>query len=120
MKANAEKHRLVRESPFKPVDVVLVKRDGHVGKFSSPFDPRPLKVVEVRSLMITAERGSQRVVRNSSRFAILRGSHVGSDDPDMLNDDDVLPVNNRGNAPAPRRNPFRNQAPPRYLRDYYR
>ena len=84
MKANAEKCKSFRKSKLKPGDLVLVKRDGHVGKFSSPFDPRPLKVVEVRGSMIIAQRGSQRVVRNSSYFTILQGSHVANADPDEL------------------------------------
>ena len=44
MKANAEKCKSFCKSQLKTGDVVLVKLDGHVGKFSSPFNPRPLKL----------------------------------------------------------------------------
>jgi len=49
-------------------DTVLVKQNA-VNKYSIPFNPEPLKIVEVKGTMITGKRDDQgQVTRNASHF----------------------------------------------------
>ncbi|PIK51859.1 hypothetical protein BSL78_11236 [Apostichopus japonicus] len=125
-KVNAEKHQRIRESEIRVGNYVLVKRDGHIGKFTTPFDTRTLKVIAIKDSQIVASRGSYRVTRNSSHFKVLKGQHdirAAIDDYDDTPSPQIAnpPRNERIQTPpmVARRNPPRNRAPSRNLNDYY-
>ncbi|PIK39686.1 hypothetical protein BSL78_23476 [Apostichopus japonicus] len=125
-KVNAEKHQRIRESEIRVGNYVLVKRDGHIGKYTTPFNTRPLKVIAIKGSQIVASRGSYRVTRNSSHFKVLKGQHdihAAVDDYDETPSPQIAnpPRNERIQTPpmVARRNPPRNRAPPRNLSDYY-
>ena len=69
MKEYADNKRCVRPSNAKEGDTVLIKRDDSKKKSNTPYDPRPLIIVERKGSMVTAENddGTQ-VTRNSSFF----------------------------------------------------
>ena len=70
MKAQAEK-RVRVESTIGKGDIVLV-RQRRTNKLSTPFDPRPLVVVERKASMLTARRScGSKVTRNVSMFRHL-------------------------------------------------
>ena len=55
-KEYTDKMRHAQPCSIKENDIVLVKQK-RTNKLSTPFDPRPLKVTEVKGSMITAKRG---------------------------------------------------------------
>ena len=102
-----------------------MKRDGHIGKYTTPFDTRPLKVIAIKGSQIVASRGSYRITRNSSHFKVLKGQHDIRDAPDDYDDTSLTqianPPENQNIQPPPmvaRRNPLRDRAPPSYLNDF--
>ena len=66
MKGYADNKRYVKESTINIGDVVHVKNTGVMK--GTPYDSRPLIVVDKKGSMITAQRGEQQVTRNSSFF----------------------------------------------------
>ena len=66
MKGYADNKRYVKESSINIGDNVLVKTTGVMK--GTPYDSRPLTVVDKKGSMITAQRGEQQVTRNSSFF----------------------------------------------------
>ena len=69
MNEYADNKRYIKPSDAKEGDTVLVKRDDSKKKSDTPYDPRPLIIVEGKGSMVTAENddGTQ-VTRNSSFF----------------------------------------------------
>ena len=67
MKEYADERRHTRPNSLTPGDCVLIKQR-KTNKLSTPFNPRPLTIIHRKGSMITATRGSKRIVRNSSHF----------------------------------------------------
>jgi len=67
MKAYADARRRTAPCTLTPGTHVLVKQP-KTNKLTPPFDPNPYTIVEKKGAMITASRGSHRIVRNSSYF----------------------------------------------------
>lgn len=65
---NSDARHAATEHELEVGDTVLVKQK-EVNKYSTPFDPEPLEIVEVKGTMITGRRDDQgQVTRNSSHF----------------------------------------------------
>ena len=67
MKYHADKKQNVKASGLEVGDNVLIKTVG-VRKSLNPYEPEPLKIVDKKGSMITAEKNGQRITRNSSFF----------------------------------------------------
>ena len=67
IKQNAENQRCIKECQINVGDSVLVKQRKE-NKFSQPFNPTPMVVVEKNNSMITAKSDNKTVTRNSSHF----------------------------------------------------
>ncbi|XP_041471780.1 uncharacterized protein K02A2.6-like [Lytechinus variegatus] len=117
MKRNAERHMKMRQTPLKCGDKVLVKRDGYVDKFTTPFDPKPFVVVSTKGSMITARRGKQTITRNASFFKVLDMSLV-VDNTDSDFDCSDNEQDNEQMPDIPRRNPIRERRRPRRYDDF--
>ena len=79
MKTNAEQHMKIRSRQIQCGDKVLVKRDGHIGKLTPPYDPKPYTVIKTNGSMVTAKRGPHIITRNASFFKVL-DMHEANDD----------------------------------------
>lgn len=67
MKVYADKLRKAKTVTFSPGDYVLVRQTKKI-KFSTPFDPKPYKVISVNGSMVTAERSRQMITRKRAFF----------------------------------------------------
>lgn len=131
----ADTRRNTKTSTIKPGDSVLVKQP-KTNKLTPPYNPKPYTITEKKGTMLTAQRGSHRIVRNSSFFKpIPIQTHKEEEDTedDEYEPDtpiDVLPQPpsrpvptlqiHRPSAeptPLPRRTE-RNRQMPQYLKDY--
>lgn len=120
MKQNAERHMKIRTTPLKRDDRVLVKRDGYVDKFTTPYDPEPFTIVNIKGSMITARRGQKTITRNASFFKIVDAPMVDNGneyDTDIASSDDEQD-NNEHVPIAPRRNPLRPRICPKRYDDF--
>jgi len=85
IKEYADSKRYVKESNIKIGDNVLVKNTNLSGY---PYDSNPLTVVDKKGSMVTAQRGSQLVTRNSSFFKASpeppRAQEPPENDPDPV------------------------------------
>ena len=63
MKENAEKRLKESKENLNIGDVVLSKQN-KIDKFSTPFNPKPYEIVDVKGTMITAKRGEKKITRN--------------------------------------------------------
>jgi len=65
---NSDVRRAATQHGLEVGDTVLVKQNA-INKYSTPFNPEPLKIVEVKGTMITGARPDKRqVTRNASHF----------------------------------------------------
>ena len=71
IKTYADKRRRAQQSNLKVGDKVLVRQEKR-NKFTSPFDPKPFKIIKKKGSMITAQRGDRQITRNSSYFKLVR------------------------------------------------
>lgn len=67
MKVNADVKNKVDKKDIDIGDTVLVKQR-KMNKLTTPFDPKPLKVTDVKGTMITAGRGQKSITRNKGMF----------------------------------------------------
>jgi hypothetical protein len=67
MKTHADVKRHTVPSDLAPGDTVLVKQP-KTNKLTPPFCPKPYTIMDKKGSMVTAKRGSHRIVRNSSYF----------------------------------------------------
>lgn len=86
MKNYADSRARAKPHTFKIGDRVLVKRP-KVNKFSTPFDPRPYTVVNIKGSMISARLHGNTITRNSSFFKLYR-----SLERSIIDDDDAYSV----------------------------
>lgn len=70
MKKNADVTNHAKQRKITVGDNVLVKQK-KCNKLTTPFDPKPYKVITVKGTMITAKRQDNVVTRNSSHFKII-------------------------------------------------
>ena len=70
MKGYADLKAHAREREIKPGEVVLVRQPKQ-NKLSTPYNPKPFIVKEIKGTMVTASNGSQTVTRNSSQFKVI-------------------------------------------------
>ena len=87
MKRYADSKAYVKPSDIEIGDSVLVKTNSL--KKSVPYDPKPLSVVSKKGSMITAQRGSKKVVRNSSFFKKSPVVPTVVDESESDSEDDV-------------------------------
>ena len=129
MKRNAEKGMTMRKKPITRGDSVLVKRDGFIGKQQTPYDIQPYCVTDVKGSMITAERESHKITRNSSFFKSLKMRDENIADPTDTSpesqqtceptNETLIPSTNPENAAGEKhRYPTRTRKPPAYLKDF--
>lgn len=78
MKENADQARGVSNHQIQEGDVVIVKTP-KVNKFSTPFDPNPFTVTEVKGTAITAQRDERKITRNASFFKGIKPSQNKED-----------------------------------------
>ena len=137
MKLITDKNRNVRTSTLCVGDTVLV-RQKKLNKLSTPFDPLPYTIVQMKGSMVTAKRdGTNKwITRNSSFFkkvsnkdAIMKQkiidddvivrTNVGDDDNMIRNDGDNHEIDSEevDEEELPRRNPERVRNRPQYLQD---
>ncbi|KAJ1217445.1 hypothetical protein NDU88_005039 [Pleurodeles waltl] len=64
----ATEKRRSRFRDFQEGDMVVVMSRQPGGKFQTPFEPEPWKIISIRGAMITAARGRQRVTWNMAHF----------------------------------------------------
>lgn len=92
MKSYADNKSYVKQSDLKIGDPVLLKNHSHT-KSDPPYQPQPLVVTQKKGSMVTAERGQQKVTRNSSFFKQSPRSpteaEMEPDHPDMDTPDDT-------------------------------
>ena len=124
MKTYADTRRHARPSTFKVGDSVLAKQT-RANKLTTRFDIRPRQVTEVKGSMITANRDSHSITRNSSFFKKVR-NNAESDEDDS--DDNMPPQEDEqlrpegdpheGIGPELPDRPRRLRRPPDRLQDY--
>ena len=73
MRKHADNKLYVRPNNFKVGDHVVVK-DISLKKSTTAYQPEPLVVTGTKGSMITAKRGAQELVRNSSFFKTVQAS----------------------------------------------
>ena len=75
MKEYADNKRYVRPSNAKEGDTVLVKRDDSKKKSDTPYDPRPLIIVEKKGSMVTAQNDDGMHPSYEKLFVLQKGTH---------------------------------------------
>ena len=129
-----------KQLPIKIGDTVLVKQPMQ-SKVSTPFNPRPLEVVDKKGSMITAKDSDLQVTQNSSHFKQLpdslkksfnKNEENTSEHVDISEGEQHSPVYqfNQELTASPRKannhvddfykHPQRNRKPPVKLKDYCR
>lgn len=88
MKKNADKANHAQPRKITVGDKVLVRQEKH-NKLTTPFDPKPYKVIEVKGTMIVAQRDDHRITRNSSHFKVLASNNQSEDHPTDSESDDL-------------------------------
>ena len=135
MKRNSE-NRNTKESRIDIGDTVLVRQRKR-NKFTTPYDPSPLVVIQRKGCMITAENASKRITRNVSFFKLIPLTTRLQDNlnpiqsPSLADLYDHVPIDQEDNPERPvrrnpqdnperpvRRNPHRRRNRPRYLDEY--
>lgn len=119
----ADTKRRVKESKIKIGDVVLVKQEKK-NKFTTPFDPKPLKVIAIKGTMVTAKRVDKEISRNISHFKRFVGNSRAPDGEKEISDkelDEEITIPPREAAPRniPRRYPRRQPRRPQYLEEQH-
>ena len=71
MKRYSDSHRNTAVKQINIGDKVLILRQGHCDKQTTPYNPQPYKVTAKTGSMITAQRGMHKVTRNISQFKVL-------------------------------------------------
>ena len=134
MKMYADQRRSSKPSKIEEGDDVLVQSQKR-GKLQTPFQPTPYKVIKKKGSMITAQRGSHQVTRNSSHFKkvnVGRKLECGQDktneysddelmrkDDELMRKDDISTFNNEiVNDEQVLRRSSRVRVPPKPLADY--
>ena len=132
MKAYADKRRCSNKSNFDIGTYVLVKQPQH-NKMTPLYNPHPYQIVSVKGSMITAQRGTHKVTRNSSHYKAIPepmdANYPVEKENKIYDSLDDIPLR-AGNRPPPilpaeenvnipvRRNPMRNRRLPlRYQED---
>ncbi|CAB4043738.1 Hypothetical predicted protein [Paramuricea clavata] len=118
MKEYADKRRRSETSEIKVGDTVLIQQP-KANKLSTPFNPRPYKVVARKGSMVTAERGSHKLTRNVSFFKKIKATFIPKDA--TVDESDYPIPHSQHNlkeqvAPPPHRRFQRNRQPPNRLR----
>ena len=67
-KKHADNKRYIKPSTVKEGDTVFIRRDDSKKKCNTPYDRRPLIVVEKKGSMVTAQDDSISITKNSSFF----------------------------------------------------
>ncbi len=121
MKTYADNRRKTGVKDFAIGDTVLVRRHGYIPKHVSPYFPHPYTVTRKRGTLVTVERNSHTITRNSSYFK----KYTGPPPRPQLNNDngDIVVTPSQLMPPEPpeqfiRHNPPRDRQPPAYLQDY--
>ena len=96
MKIYADQNGNAQERKNTTGEVVLMKQHKQ-NKFSTPYNPKPFLVQEMKGSMITASNGSDTVTRNSSHFKVvpkqLLQDHSGKNEvenPTSVGKEDIL------------------------------
>lgn len=116
MKKHADKTNHAQPNKIVVGDKVLVKQKKH-NKLTTPFDPKPYKVVEVKGSMVVAEREDHQITRNSSHFKVIKSKdqigdyHPESEGDNLTNDLDQL----QPDIQMERRYPLRERQAPERL-----
>lgn len=87
MKRAADDKAYVKPSTIKEGDAVIIKPPMRRRKIDPVYDPRPYHVTHVKGSMVTAQRGTHRVTRNSSFFKHVTSDVVESEDESSWDDD---------------------------------
>ena len=119
MKEYADNKRYVKPSNAKEGDTVLVKRDDSKKKSDTPYDPRPLIIVEKKGSMVTAENddGTQ-VTRNSSFFKNVPTAKEGNATTEKQRDSSDVAAPMHSNPAPLKRYPQRTRTRPVKLNDF--
>ena len=112
MKMNAVKKRIARKSEFKIGDTVLVKQE-RKNKMSTPFNPKPHTIVDIKGTMITASRDGTKITRNASHYKLLPKTQEYSDSDCESDSDDERDENEKQNN-----RPVRVRKFPKHLQDF--
>ena len=112
MKMNADKKRKARKSEFKIGDTVLVKQE-RKNKMSTPFNPKPLTIVDIKGTMITASREGTKITRNASHYKLLPKTQEYSYSDCQSDSDDERDENEKQNN-----RPVRVRKFPKHLQDF--
>jgi len=115
MKTYADNKRYVKPWTIKEGDAVFVKRDDIKKKSDTPYDPRPLIIMEKKGSMVTAQDDDGvPVTRNSSFFkSVLAAAEENStteirkDPADVTGAPDITDVPMQSDATLSRRYPQR-------------
>lgn len=126
MKVYADTRNNAKESYIKEGDTVLVKTPKE-NKLSTPFSSKPYIVKERNGSQITAERGGQTIVRNSSHYKkikvhpdTLKDQEEGKDELEEIQIPNTPTIIESDKDPLPyvRNRPIRAANPREYLKDY--
>ena len=113
MKSYADRKNNAKPSQLKVGDTVLVKQEKK-DKLTTPFNPKPMKIVETKGTMITAKSCDEekQITRNSSHFKQVK---------DRLTDDEIEEILDSKLNKEPEtelRRSARVRIRPSYLKDY--
>ena len=118
-KRYADNKRRAKEAKLELGDVVLVKQQKK-NKFTTPFHPKPLKVIAIKGTMVTAKRADKEI-RNISHFKKFIGNSQQNNYREQVcsdsESDDETPVQPRirQQQDVPRIYPRRQRMRPRYF-----
>ncbi|GFR89530.1 transposon Ty3-G Gag-Pol polyprotein [Elysia marginata] len=85
----ADRTRKTQPHSLTVGDTVLV-RQKKTNKLTPPYIPKPYKVADVKGSMITAKRGTHRIVRNSSYFKQIPYQKVEEEEEIDTDTEDAL------------------------------
>ena len=117
MKQYADNKAYVRPSPLSVGDPVLLK-NSHATKADTPFQPTPLVIIAKKGSMVTAQRGTQRVTRNSSFFKLAprHPTQAETDVEQIEHEDSTQPMAPDTVQPTDTQNAFSQNFAPLILR----
>ena len=132
--ADAKRH--TKQSDMKIGDTVLAKQRRQ-NKLTPKYNPKPYIITNKKGSCITAKRGHDRIIRNSSFFKRINIPQTHADKDEFASDDEegedeveiVTPNKDAPISPSPQMStsdsqlqiptrPVRDRRPPSYLKDY--
>ncbi len=124
-----EKMKMYADRKSKPCtletgDTVLIKQPKE-NKLSTPFNPKPCKVVSRKGTMITAQQGSRTITRNCSHFKPVT-TKVEVEEEEEKSENELEESETKesehatSDSPASPRRSSRVKKTPSYLEDYVR